>query len=336
LAGLGGGVGLRSRISRDRFRVEALNVPAEVDPARLDPGLVRRFDVVVIDLDAWRDLGAVERRALEDEVTHDGLGVLLLLRQPFAASLPWGFELEPVTGGEESGLTRPGWAGAPPDVPALEGMVRRLRLGAGARVLVEDRAGEPLAGWRELGRGRVGATLVTESFLWALEGRGEVHRSLWSHLLSTVARPVAADRWALPPGPIVADSPLRAVVDSVTPLPTVRLHGPAAEIGPVAPRQDVTLPARWHVAVVPWRLGWHRLASPQGEVWFHVDEPFRWRDLDRARRYEATRAAVAGTHLDTPPAPRGWPARVLLWLLAVGCLAGLWADERVHGGAGGR
>lgn len=330
LAGLGGAVGVRSRISRDRFRVDTRNLPEEVDLARLDPGLLRRFDLLVVDGESWSGLAPFERQAIDAAIREDGLGVLLLVDPGVAGPLPWGLSFAG-TDREEAGLVRPRWPDADGDGPALEDAGVRFVADGAWRPLLEDRTGEPLALWRPEAGGRVGASLVRETFRWVLEGRVGAHRGLWSHVVETLARPVAGDRWILPAGPVLRDRTVRLGLETAVAVPDIGLLRPDGREVTLAPRQASSVPRRWEVSVVPRDHGWYRLRSDAGESWFFADDPGPWGDLERERRLEATQARTRADGVETRGAlvPS---ARFFLWSIAVGCLVGLWVDERLVGG----
>lgn len=330
LRDLGGALILRTQISRGRSRYDYLN-QERIEVARLSPGTLAGFDLLVVDGSAWSGLASAERAAVEEAVGA-GLGLLLvptLPRLAGGAAPPAPFDLEAVADLDALEVEAAG-PGVPP-LPPLTIEARQFSARPGQRTLLADSAGRALAVSRPRGLGQVAATILEGTYRWSLRGESASHRRYWSHLLAGVARRSMAANASLPAGPLLLDRPI-----------TVDLFAEEAElmtvIGPggdeirLAVTQDPLEPRHWQATVWPRGTGWHRLVWGQESSAFYVGGSTEWTSWQEREAYLATRlrSALGGeadraAELDQVlrPLPR-WPLFALLlvtWAL-------LWVDEQ--------
>ncbi len=338
LADEGAPVAARIRVSAERFRFVAANgAPAEF--AALDAAVFAAFDAVVSTEAAVAELPPAEAAALAGAVAQGGLGLLVVGEAAAARA--------------ESGLLP--WA--VPALPADAGMrLARLRLAPGlalgdavavgeselpelptARTVVADPQGRILAAVRPRGAGRLGRSVMADTWRWVLAGQGETHAQVWRELLAAVARPAAVARgsWDLADAaPVFAGEAVR-----------LRWRGPAAEI-PRAVNVEtgadsdgvkvgVTASADGREAAAvfrPERAGWHRIGATAADggcdLYVYPAEALAEFRAERRREAMAARAGeAAGAAAGGPEDARGngpWlPAA--LFLLAAGWL---WFRER--------
>ena len=339
-AGVRSSLAIRSRVSRDRYHLEFHNLD-ELRLDRLTPDSLAAFDLIVTDLRSWQRLGAAQRSVVLEAVEKSGHGLLLRLGVLDPESVRVAAGLGFVT--RKVGEADRRWVSVDlagrSDLPVLETAPFQIDLGPGSQPLVTDRAGRSLAASRPAGNGTLGATLLTQTFPWQLEGHVDAQHAYWQRLIRAVARPALESRWHLPRGPVLVDEPLDLVLDVGQPpveLPRVTVELPDGDRVPVSMRQDPARASRWVGRVWPAERGWHSVLWEDGtgaaiRAAWHVSEPDRWVGFQRQRRQGATRLAslgrVATSSGDTirvgAPAPL-WP----FWLIVVGGLGALWLDER--------
>lgn len=303
-------------------------------PAVLDATTLDGLDLVVLDDRALAGLPARERAALGAAMQR-GLGVLLRTGGPLEAGArlalrDWGLPLA----GDAATAVLAAPAASPGDVAdvALPALTRRRLAPAtstSAQVLAHDARGDAYAWWRPVGRGRLGVSTLTDSYLWTLAGRQDLHAALWSTLLSPLARP----RGAAPPVLLdVAWAGTRATLCGLGDDATVT--APDGERARLIP--DPTSGARDCAGYWPLRDGWHVLRSSRGRLAFYVQDPAKasaWftqiqRDATLAQVGEAAGEGTARPDPPRVPAPR-WPA----WLAFVCLAATAWWLERRRGAA---
>lgn len=332
--GVGGGIGLGD------------GLPAAT------PEAFEAFDLVVLDERAWATLGAARREALAQALQR-GTGVLLRATAPLpqATRDQWrGFgiglagDAAPVAAlasvREESQMLAarlgPGSVDAPFDAEVAgqalpELSRRRLRPEPDDAVpVLHDASGEPHAWWRAQGRGRIGLWTVTDSYLLALAGRGDLHGQWWSGMFAVLAR---AHAQAPPQLRGAARAGERVAVCGLVE-ETARVLAPDGAASTVL--VDPGTGSARCAAYWPRGGGWHVL-DPGGAAWpFHVADADSSPALRAAELREATLrlaggdAAGADIAAAAPPPRRGpsWPW-FLGWLLVTG---GLWWLERSRAG----
>lgn len=143
-----------------------------------------RIDLLILDERSWATLSGGERAVVAAAV-RGGMGLLLRVTGPVPPGYGAALGL-PLAGGAASARVRL----LDRDGKALPTLTRRVvRVGPrDAQTLLADATGAVLASWRPLGRGRVGAWLVTDAAGLVSAGHGEAYGALWARLVSTLAR----------------------------------------------------------------------------------------------------------------------------------------------------
>lgn len=299
-------------------------------PVALEPRTLAEVDVLILDDRSWNGLGQASRMRVLDAVGA-GMGLLLRATAPLAdgdalgirvrnAQLPASFSLPAADAGSASHirLTR-----------------SRLQIDnpGGTSVLRDDR-GQPLAGWRAHGRGRIGVWLPIDSYRLVLAGHADAHARLWADAVDAVARArLPATR--VVPARIYRDE--RSVLCGLGDSARILQPGDAAPLRlAVDPRSgDRRCAAFW-----PTAAGWHRLLdstgtdTQNGTALLVLPD-----DADRALRAARTQQATAALAeaLRAAPAP-AWAdsatsaPRWLLFLLWLATTAALWWLERSRTG----
>jgi len=315
------GLALRTRIATGAG-LSVGDAPALLDAATLDG-----FDLVVLDDRALAALPAREREAM-GEAMRRGLGVLVRVGGPIdagarAALRSWGLDV----GGDAAGTAS---VVAPPspdtdNATALPALTRRTLAPTDATspVLARDPQGEPYAWWRPLGRGRLGISTLTDSYLWALAGRHDLHAGLWSGLLSPLARArgtalptVSGPAWAgqrVTVCGVGADATMTAPEGARTPL-----------------RIDPDTGARSCAGYWPTQAGWHVLHGNAGRRAFYVQDPAQAKAWFLQSQRDATLALAGGDTASNATDSVRIPGSRWPWWLAFVCAATLswWLERR--------
>lgn len=286
----------------------------------LDAAALARLDLLVVDPRSWAALPAGERAGVMAAV-REGLGLLLRVNGPLppAVAADWrelGFAVEPAEIAEGVVLA------APPRAPAWPELTRRpvAVRAADSAVLLAAQDGAALARWRPLGRGRVGATWLTDTYKLAQSVSATAHGDLWSGVVHVLARARGPNSLATPSGARVDQ---RAVVCGVA--PGSQVIAPDGTVATLVARAD---DPRACAAYWPASAGWHRLQSGG------LAADFRVGDADDAvaveatvRRNATTALARSSAAIETPVSPRSLPAWAL-FLAWLGVSATIWWRER--------
>ena len=279
-----------------------------------------------------------------EEAVREGLGMLFVppISEP-AVDGPAGVSFAVADVGDldslEVELEGPGLVSLAP----LTLTARQFDADAGQRTLVADRAGRALALIAPLGAGRVGATLVEETYRWPLRGETASHRAYWSHLLSPLARTVRTPRVDPPAGPLRPHEPVTVSLFGET-VEALELIDPEGLTIQLAPAQDLLEAEHWRATLWPRQSGWHRLrvgGEDRAAVAFFVGAGSDWAAHRQRRAQEATRRratlgpapdAQASDALDAEREPPWRPlSRWPVFLLLVSAWAALWIDEQWRG-----
>lgn len=330
-----GKIAIRSRTSRDRYRDEFHNISG-LDLSPLDPGLLERFDLVVIDDATLAALRPAEAATLRSAVEERGLGLLVRAspdapERKLADAWP-GFRVADVADLDEMSVSAL-WPGAEPTTP-LDVAAREIVPGGGADPVVGDESGRWLVASRVAGVGEVGLSLLHGTYRWILEGHPEHHGRFWSRVIGALARRAEKrSRWVLPAGPIFVDEPIELGLQTGEPLPAATVAPEGGVETRLALSQDVLEPSRWHARWWPRQPGWHQLAGVEAAAWLWVEDAGGWSAWRQARRRSATRqrAVLGPSETETPeesPRRREELPRVWLYLTFLVSVGYLWGDER--------
>jgi hypothetical protein len=178
-------------------------------PVRLDAASLGRFDAAIVDDRAW----PAARGALMAAV-RNGMGLVLHAGGPLEPTSlsQWralGFDLKgssrlvpltlPAAPAEAIAGTRHGIAdqdvptdiASPDDALPEVSRLDRIAGGTGTVPLLDDNGGAGLAGWRQVGLGRIALFTAIDSYGLTLTGRRDLHNDWWSALLGAVLRPAS-------------------------------------------------------------------------------------------------------------------------------------------------
>lgn len=320
-------------------------------PSALTAARLAAVDMLVLDERSLATLGPAQR-AIVQQAMRDGLGVLVrsggALSDAARRTLrSWGLAVSGnaqasafTLGGEARAELLPARRGPRPpaqdatqwigeadarshaaEMPALEQLALRT---PGAQPLLHDIAGGAIGGWQAVGRGRIGLLPVTDTYRAVLAGRDDRHAELWSSVVGTVARPVAATT------PVHMDGGTpwageRVVLCGLAGVAQVRKDAATQPLVIDPATGDARCAAWW-----PRHAGWHELVNGDVVQAVYVFDPADARALHRQQQRDATalRLSNAGARMDAAvqrlPGPR-WP-----WLLAFVLVAGLswWLERR--------
>ncbi|MGY0619120.1 carboxypeptidase regulatory-like domain-containing protein [Lysobacter sp. A378] len=318
----------------------------------LRPAALDQLDLLVLDHRRWHGLGRRDRSALA-AAADGGLGVLLRLDGPVNGAdrnhlETLGFSASTTATPREirlarSDLTEIGTDPATDTVatadndtaasPTLHTRSPQLSA-ADAVTLLADASGAPVSIWRAHGRGRVGVSIVNDSYRLVLAGRDDVHGDLWSDAFTTLARPAPVGS---PPTVDAAAPGQRSVICGIGEQASVLVPGGHSAPLTLDPASDGGHCAGFWADT----SGWHQLRDADRTLPFYVREPSDAPGLAAYTLHEATRAlaAPAIANADTPALTHESAARStrlsprLLWFCAwLLLVAASWWLERARRG----
>lgn len=330
IARQGGSVTFRTTVSRDRSRLDRVNLP-DNGPWTFDRSTLERTSLVVTDGRTLARLSPVERAALRMAV-RAGLGLVVVLdrdaRDPRAvpavdraALLPW---TTAAVGDLEERQLRPRVRGAPisPTPIAAEPVVIGRNV-FGSTPLLDDGQDGALAMVATEGAGRIVGTVVTGAGRWLRGGEPEAFGSYWNTLVRAAARPDPTEtRWEVGNGPLLVDAEVTPVHWGLSRV-SVTLDGE-----PVGMAVDPLVPGRAVAHWWPRHPGWNDIESTK--VWIGGRESWSaWQAAERRRVTELwiDQHRSVMNDRERVPVRSPWP----LWpfyLVFVGATAWLWRIPR--------
>jgi len=331
LADQGATIGIRTRLSRDQYRVDRINLPG-VGLTRVTDDLLDRFDLLVIDGATIAALTGPERAALERAIGERGLGVLLMpdsLARRDARLFP--FEL-PSVGDLDDRLVRPRWtgqrAGVTMPVPALP---EEIRPAAGQRPQMRDPVGRIVAATVPWGMGLIGTSLITAPSRWLIEDETAAFADYWRAVIAALARD-RSDRWSVAAdGPVVVDLPVALALGTRDTMPEAIVTRPDGTVDTLGMAADPAEPGRWWGRYWPVERGWHLLTNRGGESYAVYVDVMRESAREATARLAATarRAAAGAREYDVAPVPFRRPLPPLIpFLVFLSALGMLWGEGR--------
>lgn len=331
LAGKGYRFALRATIGNDRFREEFLNLPKQ--PLRpLSPKSLAPFDLVMTDATTLRALSSSERVALQNAVVEEGLGVFVAdadsaFWQDRALRFFHCFRLRPRVARDDALF----WAGASSPLISLEPCAIEETLGVQA--LARDSKGDVVVAFAQKGLGRVGISLVQNSFRWRLEGNRDVYASHWARLLSALAKPSTKTTFELPTLAF-AGEPMEIALQTALASPSLFVREDSLAI-PIPLRQEPLRESRYVGRFWAKGSGWIELvANGRDTTWAFVSDESAFEAMRKETRRKATAEFVKTNVVDSIGAEaatrRERDSSLMLWLFLAFALAmgGLWLEAK--------
>lgn len=332
LADQGAAVAVRSRLSRDQFRTDRVNLP-EIPLGTVTAALLDRFDLLLIDGATLQSLTIAERRVVDEAVRVGGLG-MLVTPDSLARRAPQDFPFAlTATGDLEGRLVRAIWpeqqGGTNAPVPSL---AAEIAPAAGLRPLMRDPVGRIVAASASQGLGAIGTSMITAPSRWLLEEEPAAFAGYWQAIIRALARN-PGDHWALAAdGPPAVDLALSLVLVTEDTLPVATVIRPDGTVDTLGLARDPAEPRRWWGRYWPVAAGWHRATNRDGEPYpFHVSV-VRESAREAAARLTATarRASTEPLALEIEAVPTRRPLSPLVPFLAFVLATGvLWGEDRL-------
>lgn len=338
-------VASRTTISRERHRFAFLN-HAKVDLLRLNPSLLKRYDLLLIEGRALRDLSASERASLREAIAQNGLGVLLMPdeivlnreQQNFSGhEFFLNFKLTPFADLEER-LVKPKWpSGGDDATTALPAEPFEIAYNWNLKPLIKDEHDRILAAAHRRGKGWIALQLVRDSYRWILAGASAHYAAYWSHLLAEISRSPSEEKWELPETkPLIVDQPLQVRLATGASFPIGTIATENGETDSLYLRQDAGETTHWWGTYWPRESGWHKIATPNGvSQWFYVYEKHAWQTWQETEKVAATERYVwrqenhvkqseESTQTQTAAIPL-----LIFFLMFLGSCAYLWLERKL-------
>ncbi len=271
LAEKGHEVVVRSQLTKERFKYEYFNTKKR-NIGRFTKSNLKAYDILIIDANALKNIGESSRKALENAVSEDGLGVLIQASTSFSR----------YTGGLvrfdfiQDGKTNAALQNASKTKIGKHPYSFKPQFTLGT--LLQDNTNNVLAAYKRKGIGRVGITVLTTTYELILKGQTKQYQELWSRIIEDLSkRKNTQISWETTTNLATKDYPflfkLRTLKEEI---PDVKID----ENYRVALRNSIDLPKVWKGITYSIDSGWHTLKVEQDSsdtFNYYVQDTLSWK-----------------------------------------------------------
>lgn len=297
-----------------------------VTPLRVvNSALLTRFDLLIIDVEALKNLTASEFQALTHAVTEQGLGLIIqqdsLTHNHTAINLHLSV-LQKIARQADT-LSRIYIQGAYISAEKIPLLPLVLTATKNAQPLLLNDEHEILANLIALGRGKIIQTVIDHSYSWLLRGEKSDYAYLWSTLLNAVSRKKSTvANWVIETRFPRKDAPV--LIHFITPsvaFPEIRIDQDA-----ISMRQNEDLQQIWSGTYWPKKTGWNQLlAKHETSRWFYVYSGTDWLLPDALlKQYETT---ILKNHVEKGQIRNPLPL-FIYYLIFILSLTYLWLEQK--------
>jgi hypothetical protein len=275
----------RTRISKDKFSIDAVNIPGVQAPA-FSASMFDNYDVIIADDEELAALPQIMQSRLRSAVTS-GAGLLVRLTEERTLStFARRFRVQSSNDSLSSSV-----------IPVLSEENTRLKPVTASRPafimpnpeqlpLVENPAGKILLSNTMQGKGRIAASTIHTTYNWLLTGSTSDYSRYWSAVLNKTARQAKKElSWSISPQfPTPAEElALSFQIQSYANLPGVLLNKTD-----IAVQQHPILPFFWQSSVWAEQRGWNefKIGDKPAEP-FYVYDPEDWTGVKCQERIAA-------------------------------------------------
>ena len=271
LAESGHVVKVRSQVSEERYKYEYFNTKQK-SPIDLKTGNLKEIDLLIIDAVSLLNASKTTVQEIERTIANQGLGVFVqadermnnarmpLLKLSFAAQA----DKELIIENDPEVNVR-----TYPYVIKNEVLLE---------VIQESNKGI-ITAYKRIGAGRIGTTVIQNSYELILEGKSEVYKSLWSNMISSIAKRKSVDTdWNKNEMMVYRDAPFHFEINTVEQNPLV--YSMDGFLIPLA--RDIDLKQVWRGVTFPRKLGWNHFAMEHDSAAvynFFVLDATQWTSL---------------------------------------------------------
>ncbi len=315
---------VRSQLTKGKYKFEYVH--SERKPIyRLTKENLKEFDLLIIDATSYRKLSSNSRSSLDDSIREAGLGVFVQPDQSLFG-IPNKKSFFETSSTKISEIVMDEWPKIKIDVYPYDLATKFLMV-----PIHQSSEGTSLAVYRSIGKGRVGTTVLRNSFQLILTGRAEIYKELWAKIIGELSNR-KSETLVWEPNSVFAvqhqpyDFKLRTNIKDVE-----VVNG----IGGVIPIiQDPDLDYLWNARTYPRQSGWNSIsvAGDSASAYdYYVLDSTQWNSLitaktveENTRNFNNRSVAEMKTSTRTPINP--------LWFFVpfVLCIGLLWLEPKFY------
>lgn len=260
---------LRSQITRGRYKTEYFN-RSRRSGATFSKNNLSDFDLLILDNPSLNALSNSERKTLEQQVREEGLGVFIQVNTNYFNSGSDFFKLVS-TRNNQTEISLGKW-------PKLRlQKVPFLFKDDPSLAVIHGASNRILAAAKPKGLGKVGASVLSDTYQLVLDGHSSEYQELWAGILSTLSKQGSSlAEWETNSAMAIKNQPFHFKLRTSVTQPIVR-NAAGNEI-PI--RQNIAIPYLWEGTTYPRETGWDKLQVDEDSLSgfrFYTADSSRWR-----------------------------------------------------------
>ncbi|WP_273566602.1 hypothetical protein [Maribacter halichondriae] len=271
---------VRSQLTKGKYKFEYFN-RSRTPIYSFSSDNLKNFDVVILDATSYRNLTSSAFSILVTATREEGLGIFI---QPDEEL----FRLR----GKKSFFNFI----SNRNTEVVLGERERIKLESypysfDKELLLEpiqNSKGNILSAYRRLERGRVGTTVLKNTYQLFLEGHSDVYRRLWADIVGGISKkPIPNALWESGKMMPVQNHPYPFKIRTFSQKPQIE-NGVGS---PIALINNPDIPSLWKGTIYPRRKGWNKLSLEQDTTAFdfYVIDSTQWKTLRMNQTMDANR-----------------------------------------------
>lgn len=287
LAETGHEVTIRSQLTKNRYKYEYFNTKKQPF-YNFTENQLENYNLLIIDSESYVSLSRNSLSALHNSIRNNGLGLFIQPDANFfklanqrsdflfvpSKTVKTGLEFSPNLEMDKY----------PYDFKEAYGLED-----------IHNYKNHTLAAYRRMENGRVGTTLLQNSYQMILNGQNEAYEQFWSEIINSLAkRNYVTTEWINSSKFNFQDQPLNFKIRTSIKDPEV-LNRDGMQI-PL--QQDVSIKNNWYATTYPIKVGWNQLSVKNdtlSRLDFYVMDTLNWKSLtafntlkENQRHFDAT------------------------------------------------
>ncbi len=322
LAEMGHEVVVRSQLTRGRYKFEYFNTK-RIPIYRLGEKELEDFDLLFIDGTSFKNLSTKSWTSIEKTIQNNGLGLFIQSEASLfsRSSTRLGLEFE------RDGISKVALNEFPKVL--LEKFPFRIKDVDGIEE-IHTSNGNLVTAYKRMQQGRIGASVIQNTYQLQLDGKTEAYRQFWSEIINRLSKKktLLAD-WAVTNNFPLENHPFQFGLRTPIEKPQVF----KIDKNQIALSQHIDIPSLWSGTTYPKHKGWNSLLlkdRTQEGFDFYVIDSTAWQSLKTRKRQKANSWFFNGA--SDSPKERTFTAPIHpLWffLVALFGLGYLWLHPKV-------
>ncbi|QLE02691.1 hypothetical protein HX109_14395 [Galbibacter sp. BG1] len=309
---------VRTQVTRGEYKTEILNTENLSFNGISEEGL-KPFDLLMMDATTFSALSNSQRAILKKMIAEEGLGLLL----QSSAQTPETFK-------DFSGLTFLPTNDRSVTMDKLELEIQSNYIVPNENIIEIDRIKDRvISGYIRVGKGRIGTTVIKNTFELQLEGKLEYYKKLWSDIVESIAKRESRHvNWETDNSFPLIDEPYYFSVQTSEELPSINHNGDRVPM-----QRDVFVQNRWRGKTFPRKLGWNTMimeGDSSTAFNFFVFDTAHWKSLKAPQTIQQNKLR-ASKNIEVRKKDKIQKPVNIIWfyLLFLGCMAYLWLEPKM-------